>query len=138
MTGNRRTQQLQDADDAHAPDALMLALASGKSVAEAARLAGCSERSAWRRLEDLNTRRQVRALRAAMVERAVGQLAAAMTQAVAALVESLGADNEAVRVRAAVAILDQAVRLRESEELERRVAELEALLAGQEEGRAAR
>ena len=72
-----------------------------------------------------------------MVSRAVGQLADAGAEAARTLRALLGAESESVRLGACRAILELGMKLRESEELERRVAELESLLAGQEEGRAA-
>ena len=109
-------------------DALIIALAAGMPVAEAARSAGVSERTAWRRLAEPAVQRQIRDLRTAMLDRAVGKLADATAAAVDTLVDNLEAEGEGVQVRAAVAILDQAVKLRESEELARRVFELEAAL----------
>ena len=113
-------------------DALIVALAAGTPVAEAARSAGVSERTAWRRLAEPAVQRQIRDLRTAMLDRDVGRLADATTAAVDTLVRNLGAESEGVQVRAAVALLDQAVKLRESDELARRVAELEAMLGGTE------
>ncbi len=110
------------------PDALIGALAAGTSVVEAARLAGISERTAWRRLADADTQQQVRDARAALFASVVGQVTAALTAAVATLVRNLEAEQPAVQVRAAATVLDQVVKLRASEELERRVAALEAVL----------
>jgi phage terminase small subunit len=109
-------------------DALIAAVAGGKTVVEAARLAGMSLSTAHRRLEDLDIQRRIRETRAAMFERAVGALADAVSAAVQTLVGCLDAEADTTRVRAAVAILDHAVKWRESEELAQRVAELEAAL----------
>jgi hypothetical protein len=51
-------------------DALLLTLASGRSVRAAARAAGIGERTATRRMADRAFRRRVSELRADMVERA--------------------------------------------------------------------
>ena len=112
-----------------ADEPLLAALAAGEEVAAAAHLAGVSERTAYRRLADPTFAHRLAAVRAAMLTRTAGTLAQATTAAVATLVRNLEADTAAVQVRAAVALLDQAVKLRESEELARRVAELEARVA---------
>lgn len=114
-------------------DALVTALAAGKPVIEAAALAGMSERSAWRRIADPDVPRAVRELRTRMVERAVGRLTDGLSDAVDTLRISLTSETEAIRLRAATAILDQAAKWRVAEELDQRVAALEAALAGQEE-----
>jgi hypothetical protein len=109
-------------------DGLIQALAAGQTVAAAARLAGLSERTAYRRLGDPAVQAQVRTARADLFARVVGQLTGSLTAAVDTLVRNLDADQPSVQVRAAVALLDHAVKLRDSEELERRVAALELLL----------
>ncbi len=106
--------------------ALLLALASGETVREAARLAGIGERTATRRLADADFRRRVAELRGEMVSRAVGRLADGSTEAVAALRKLLDAGTPpAVRLGAARAILELGTKLRESVELEQRLADLE-------------
>ena len=69
-----------------------------------------------------------------MYARAVGKLADAMDAAVETLVRNLTAEPPSVQVRAAVALLELAMKLRSSVELERRVAELEAAVAGEGAG----
>jgi hypothetical protein len=113
--------------------ALVAALAAGKTVQEAASLAEMGVATAYRRLQDSTVQQKVRATRAAMFERAVGALADALTAAVATLVQSLDAENEAVRVRAATAVLDWSMKLREHADLAERIAHLEARLAAQEQ-----
>ena len=106
--------------------ALLLALASGETVREAARLAGIGERTATRRQADADFRRRVAELRGEMVSRAVGRLADGSTEAVAALRKLLDAGTPpAVRLGAARAILELGTKLRESVELEQRLADLE-------------
>jgi len=114
-------------------DALIAAMAGGKTVAEAAALAEMGERTAYRRLDDTEVQRRIRETRASMFERAVGRLADSLTAAVDTLVQSLGAENEAVRVRAATAVLDWSMKLREHTDLADRIAQLEARLAAQEQ-----
>ena len=84
--------------------------------------------SARRHLDDAAVQQQVRDARAALFEQALGALAGGLTDAVATLVRNLDAEQSGVQVRAAVALLDQAIKARESEELAQRVADLEAAL----------
>jgi hypothetical protein len=111
-----------------ADDVLALALAAGATVADAARQAGVSERTVYRRLDDTAFRWRVTHTRASFVSQTVGLLADAMTDAARTLRDLLTADSDAVRLGAARAILDAGVRLRESEELAERIAVLEAHL----------
>jgi hypothetical protein len=106
--------------------ALALALASGLTVGAAARRAGVGERTAYRRLADAAFRARVAALRGEMVERALGRAARGMSAAADTLRQLLKADKESVRQGAARALLELTVRLRESVELEERLAALEA------------
>ena len=62
-------------------DVLVLALAAGQAVRNAAASAGVSERTAFRRLADPDFRRQVHEARAALVQQAVGKLTAGMAEA---------------------------------------------------------
>ena len=116
-------------------DALVTALAVGTTVAEAAQQAGISERTAYRRLAEPHTKQQIQDVRAVLFTRAVGRLADGMDAAVATLVRNLAAPSPSVQVRAAVALLEQAVKLRTSEELAQRVAALEVEVAGEGEQR---
>ncbi|MGD9857215.1 MAG: hypothetical protein AB7U20_19900 [Planctomycetaceae bacterium] len=108
-------------------DALVLALARGESIADAARLSGWSQRTIQRRLADPDFSRQVRDARADMIGRASARLADATDAAVQTLRDLLSAESESVRLSASRSILELACRLRDSEELEARVAELEAI-----------
>ena len=116
-------------------DALVTALAAGTTVAEAAQQAGISERTAYRRLAEPHTKQQIQDVRAVLFTRAVGRLADGMDAAVATLVRNLSDAPPSVQVRAAVALLEQAVKLRTSEELAQRVAALEVEVAGEGEQR---
>ena len=118
----------------HGTDALVTALAAGQTVTEAARRAGLSERTAYRRLAEPDMQRRVREVRAATFARTLGLLSDATAAAVETLVRNLDAVQPAVQVRAAVAVLEQATKLRAGDELERHVAELEAAVAAEEGG----
>jgi len=112
----------------NADSSLALALAGGDTVAEAASKAGVSERTAHRRLADLGFRRRVAELRAAAVERATGKLADSMAEAADVLRQLLAAQSESVRLGACRAALELGVKLRESIDLEQRLAALEQQL----------
>lgn len=112
----------------NADDALALALASGLTVEAAAERAGVSVRTAHRRRSDPNFTNKVRQLRDALFEQAAGQMADAISEATATLRGLLTAESEPVRLRAAVEILDAALRLRENVELTGRLAVIEAAL----------
>jgi hypothetical protein len=104
---------------------LVAALASGQPILEAARTAGISERTAYRRLQDARFRREVADARAGLLAQAVGQLADATTAAVSTLRALLDAEAETVRLGAARSILDTALRGAEFCDLAERVRVLE-------------
>jgi len=108
---------------------LIVALAGGATVPEAAARARVSVRTVQRRLDDPAFRQHVSEARGAMIARAVGQLADATTEAARTLRELLDAEAETVKLGAARAILEHAVKLRESAELETRIAALEERIA---------
>ena len=110
----------------NADEALALALATGQTLRDAAAASSVAERRAFRRMADPVFRRRVGELRGEMVGRAVGRLADGSTEAVAALRKLLDAGTPpAVRLGAARAILELGTKLRESVELEQRLADLE-------------
>jgi DNA-binding transcriptional ArsR family regulator len=104
---------------------LLSALASGISVAEAARATGLSQRTVYRRLADPAFRKQLSGLRDELVTDALAGLARSAAKAVETLRRLLEARNEHVQLGAARALLDQLLRLREGVELAERVAALE-------------
>jgi hypothetical protein len=110
----------------NADEALALALASGQTLRDAAAATGIGERTATRRWADTAFRRRVAELRGEMVGQAAGKMAGAMTAAVDTLRQLLDAGTPpAVRLGAARTMLELAVKLRESVELEARIAALE-------------
>ena len=113
-------------------EALLLALAGGQSVREAARTAGVSERTAFRRAADPDFRQAVGRARGELLVRAVGRLADAATAAADTLAALLAAEAENVRLGAARAILDGALRGVEFVDLTERVAALEEAAAASE------
>jgi hypothetical protein len=112
---------------------LLLALACGASPENAARQAGVSESTAYRRMADKEFTRQLQAMRADMVQRTAGALTAAATEAVRTLLDLLKASvPPAARLGAARSVLEIGVKLRETAELEVRLAALEERLAADE------
>jgi hypothetical protein len=113
-----------------AEDKLLLALTCGATVDTAAREAGVSPRTVYRRLEDPAFCRRLQTLRADIVQRTAGTLTAAGAEAVRTLLELLKsgvAPN--TRLGAARTVLESGMRLREITELEERLATLEQLNA---------
>src|SRR5262249_12391001 len=109
-------------------------LAAGKPVRKAAAAAGVGERTAYRKLKDPAFRALVGELRQRMVGQAVGRLSAGMGQAAAKLLKLLASQDDKVQLAAAKAILEAGPRLRDSEELARKVAELESVVASLKHG----
>jgi len=110
---------------------LLLALACGASVEQAARQTGWSERTIFRRLRDAKFCRELQAVRDDMVRRSAGMLTAAAGEAVKTLV-TLMAGNipPATRLGAARAVLEIGIKVREVAELGERVSALEGRLGG--------
>jgi hypothetical protein len=123
-------QAVAGGDRRDADDVLVAALAAGCTKLEAARLAGVGERTVYRRLDDPQFRRRIEQARAELVSQTVGRLTDASTAAVTTLRALLDAESENVRLGASRAILELGRKLRESEELERRLAVLEERAAG--------
>jgi AcrR family transcriptional regulator len=107
-------------------DELILALAAGTTVAEAAERAGVSERTVYRRLDDAEFRRAVSETRSRAFDAAVGKLSGLAAQAVSTLERILQHGSRCEALRAAKIILELGPRLRIFTELEDRVAALEA------------
>jgi hypothetical protein len=114
----------------NADDQLLLALACGATLENAARQAGVALRTANRRAADPEFKRKLNALRWDMVERAVGMLTAAMGESARTLVVL---QKETVpypsRLGAARAVFEIGMKLREQNDLEQRLATLEEQIA---------
>lgn len=107
-----------------------LALATGMTVRAAARKAKIGERTlySWCRLPSF--KRLVQEIRGRLVQESIGRLSRDMSAASDVLRKLLKSKAEATRLKAATAIITLAAKLRESEELEQRVAELERQAKG--------
>ncbi|MHB8736955.1 MAG: hypothetical protein ACYC6M_16750 [Terriglobales bacterium] len=112
-----------------AEDALLLALACGATVENAARQCGLCERTVYRRLEEADFRQRLQQLRTDMMQRTAGALTAAATEAVRTLLElQKAAAPPAVRLGAARSVLEIGIKLREAANLEERLSALEQQL----------
>ena len=112
----------------NADAALVAALAGGATVRDAAAEVGIGEATAHRRLKEAGFRGRVDDARAELIAAAVARLGAASTKAVSTLEGLLAAESEAVRLGAAKAILDSALKWREHQDLTERVRVLEEQL----------
>src|SRR5262245_31788708 len=119
----------------NADEALVLALATGVSVPDAAGRAGVSTRTAYRRLEDPGFRRRVDQARSDLVNAAIGRLSAIGAESVAE-VERLVRESksEAVRLGAVRTVLEYLFRGNEQYTLARQVDELRRQLEGVKRG----
>ncbi len=109
---------------------LIVALATGNSIREAARLAGFSERTARRRNADDDFRNRISAARDELWGAAIGKLAGVAVEAVETLRELLKSEAPAVRLGAARTVLLASPKLREAIEHEVRLTALEERHAG--------
>jgi hypothetical protein len=114
----------------HADHNLLLALACGATVEAAAAKAGVSESTAHRRLADPVFRQKLQEVRSDMVQRTAGMLTAAAGEAVKTLLDlQKNTVPHASRLGAARSVLEIGIKMRESADLEARLAAVEAQLA---------
>jgi hypothetical protein len=109
---------------------LLLALACGATIENAARQCGMSESTARRRLQEPAFAKQLQEIRAGMIERTAATLTAAGGEAVKALVSLLATTTPPpVRLGSARTVLEMGIKFREVADLEQRMAALEQLMA---------
>ena len=117
---------------------LLIALAAGETVADAAKKAKMSERTAFRHQQKPEFQRQLSQLRGQMQAQAIGMLARISSDAAETLEALMGDDNPpTVRLGAARAILDLGGRLREQGEVEARLTAIEDAQAAEQTARSA-
>jgi len=104
------------------------ALARGHTVAGAADIAGCSERSIYRWVKDREFTQAVTAAETEELERASRRLVSLMERALDVLEEMLEHKSPRERRIAANSVITHALKLRELVTLESRVAELERVI----------
>jgi hypothetical protein len=113
-------------------EAVALCLASGSGVRDAAKEAGCGERTVHRWLaEDPAFRRRVDDLAAELFSQAVGKLSRLAGQAADTMGELLTAKNESVRLQAAKAVLECGLKVREMLVLTRDLEDLKKQIEAQ-------
>lgn len=93
--------------------ALVVALARGASVPEAAAEAGVSDRTVRRRLEDDGFRRCVSEAQAELVNQSLAKIADGAARAVDVLIEQLDAEDPKTKLAAAKMVLEYALPMRE-------------------------
>jgi hypothetical protein len=91
----------------NADASLIVALAQGLTVAEAAAISGVAERTVYRRLGDAEFKLRISEAQQAIVERAVGLLAEGTVDAVHTLRKLSTEGSEGVQLRASVELLDR-------------------------------
>ncbi len=108
----------------------MLLLACGATLETAARQAGVSLRTAKRRMADPEFKRQLNAMRWEMVDSAIGMVTAGMGESAKTLIML---QKETVpyptRLGAAKAMFEIGLKLRDQNDIEKRLAELEERMA---------
>jgi len=109
-------------------DKLLAAIVAGRTINDAAAVAGMSPATAHRRLGELPVRRRLDALRLRVAERVTDALSNAAAGALSTVIEIMTdtANPPSVRLRAADVILTRVGPMRETTWSEQRLAELEA------------
>jgi hypothetical protein len=115
-------------------EAAIAALLTSPNIIRAAEVAGISSRTlkAWLKLDSF--KEEYRQARSAVLTEAVADLKAASQRATAVLVQCLNSRSPGHRIRAALGLLDQALKAHEKLELEERMREVESKLNQQKEG----
>ena len=108
-------------------DALARLVASGESIKAAAESVGCANSTAYRMAAKDDFKQEVGRLRSELVASAMGKLSTACSDAVEVIIDlAQNAEDERVKLRAAVAILDRFAKLSEHHELRERIEALES------------
>jgi hypothetical protein len=107
--------------------ALVVHLASGVSPAGAAKLAGVSEATCYRRLADPDFRQRVEAARATFWERTLGILSKGAAESATVLRKLLRSDDGRIKLQAAKILIEQGCRVRDQVDIAQRIAALEKL-----------
>src|SRR4051794_2896709 len=109
----------------HREDMALVALLTQPTIADAARCTGVAEATLYRWLGQPEFHAKYRAVRRQLLEHAITQLQCSTSDAVATLRQNLYCGHPPTEVRAAVAILDHAVKSVELLDLQERLATLE-------------
>jgi HEAT repeat protein len=128
MADEKRTKTRADAGPSPKDDRLALALARGATRAEAAREAGCSERTCYVRLSDPGFRALVGRHRKRLVDEAFGVLAKVAAPAFRELNLLLRDEDPKIRLSAARAIGVLLVRIGSYHAIDERISAVEEAL----------
>jgi hypothetical protein len=110
----------------NADQLLLMALACGATGEAAARAAGLSQATVYRRLQDNEFCKNLEQTKSEMVQRTAGMLTASGMESVKTLMElQKPAAPPAVRLGAARSVLEIGMKVREREDLEKRLIALE-------------
>ena len=132
MPGNVRVEKLSR------KQSLAVVTLLTQSLKDAAEAVGVSEKTLWRWMQLDHFAAAVRSAQHKALTDAIGQLQAVSLQAVQTLVANLASEVGSVSNRAAIAILDQAIKGRELLDFAERLASLENTLKSLEEVKHAR
>ncbi|MDZ4344240.1 MAG: hypothetical protein U1E51_17610 [Candidatus Binatia bacterium] len=106
-------------------------LLEAPSVEQGCKRAKVSKAAVYGWMRDETFRHELKRQRDAVIERALDSLKANISKATETLVKLLGSDKEAIQARAAEDIIEFTQKALEYEELEKRIATLEARLTQQ-------
>ncbi|MDB5310612.1 MAG: hypothetical protein JWO38_4814 [Gemmataceae bacterium] len=109
----------------YADEMLAEALATGKTVVEAARAAGVSERTAYRRMKEPAIRTRINEVRGAILSTAYSRLNDGLLSACDHLNQLVGHDNPHVQIRAAKTVIQMTLKVREDVDFGERLFRLE-------------
>ena len=110
-------------------EAAIAALLTANTVPEAAEACGVSETTLFRWMQDPVFAEQYAAARRAVLQSAVADLQIVAREAVGTLRRLMGCGTPSVECRAAVAVLETALRVGELYDIDRRLDDIEAALA---------
>jgi AcrR family transcriptional regulator len=113
---------------------ILLALLECGSVSEAARQAGVSKSTIFRRLSDKDFRASWRSARESVVEIATSRMQGAMSKAVECLIDSLGDKDTANRIRASKILLENSPKGLETFDYAARLEQIENFLELRKQG----
>ena len=126
MSGNVRRSE--NFDLTHRQQAVLPVMATARSLAEAARVSGFTERTLRRWLDDDDFRAELARLRQESAELARRELQGLMLRSVSVLSEAMDDPDKALRLRSARYALSFAVRICETEKLRKDIQDLEYAL----------
>lgn len=105
--------------------AAALGIASGQSVAAAARAAGVHQKTVARWMRRPHFKALVDGIRSEMIQATLGKLLAVNGQAVDTMLSLLESKQDQVRMSAASKLVDLSLRVRQAVEVDRRLGEIE-------------